>query len=404
MDFDAWVKEGNSDWSWEQVFPVLKRIESDQDFFDSPLHGRDGPLYIKRKHIFDLPLDGLEKALVEGARSLGLPLCPDHNVPNPFGVVPTARNVKDGRRQSTAVAYLEPARSRKNLTIIAEAPVVSLKLADGKAEGVCYKKDGQSHTALGDQIILCAGVYHTPQILLLSGVGPAAELERHGIQVELPMEGVGKNYQDHAVVTMTFNEPKNQKHKAASTARPSVKLFFKSNPDHEYIDFHINIREPIVIEGVGQLIPFSANLLEQRTRGRVFLKSRDPHELPGIDPQMLTDPEDISAMIAAMEFIERLAGTEPMKEWCGPLLQPSPSEDWVKFARGTYDSYYHGVGTCKMGPPSDNFAVVDQHLKVHGISNLRIADASIMPTVPHANTNLTTIMIAERLFDFMRST
>lgn len=248
MDFDAWVKEGNSDWSWEQVLPVLKRIESDQDFFDSPLHGRDGPLYIKRKHIFDLPLDGLEKALVEGARSLGLPLCPDHNVPNPFGVVPTARNVKNGRRQSTAVAYLEPARSRKNLTIIAEAPVVSLKLAGAKAEGVCYEKDGQIRTALGDQIILCAGVYHTPQILMLSGIGPAAELERHGIQVELPMEGVGKNYQDHAVVTMTFSEPKNQKHKAASTARPSVKLLFKSNPDHEYIDFHINIREPLLLK------------------------------------------------------------------------------------------------------------------------------------------------------------
>jgi choline dehydrogenase len=218
------------------------------------------------------------------------------------------------------------------------------------------------------------------------------------------MEGVGKNYQDHAVVTMTFDQPENQKKNAVSTSRPSVKLFFKSNPNRDYLDFHINVREPIVIEGVRRLIPFSASLLEQRTRGRLFLQSRDPREVPGIDPQMLQHPEDVKAMIAAMEFITKLASTEPMKEWCGPLLQPSPSEDWVKFAQSTYDSYYHGVGTCKMGSSSDDFSVVDQRLRVHGMSNLCIADASIMPTVPRANTNLTTIMIAERLFDFIEST
>jgi choline dehydrogenase len=402
-DFDAWVQEGNSDWSFDKVLPILKRIESDQDYPDSPLHGKDGPLYIKRKHTLNVPLEGLEKALVEGAGFLGLPLCPDHNVPNPFGVVPAARNIKDGRRQSTAVAYLEPARSRTNLTIIAEALVVSLKLAGTKAEGVHYEKDGQIHTALSNQIVLSAGVYHTPQILMLSGIGPRAELERHGIQIAHPMEGVGKNYQDHAAVTMTFDQPQNQKI-ATSTDRPTVKLFFKSNAAREFLDFHINVREPIVIEGVRRLIPFSANLLEQHSRGRLFLQSRDPHETPGIDPQMLTHPEDIKAMVAAMEFIAKLAGTDPMKEWCGPLLQPDSSKDWAKFAQSTYDSYYHGVGTCKMGSASDELSVVDQRLRVHGMSNLWIGDASVMPTVPRANTNLTTIMIAERLFDFMGST
>jgi choline dehydrogenase len=341
--------------------------------------------------------------LVEGAQSLGLPLCPDHNVPNPFGIVATARNVRNGRRQSTAVAYLEPARSRANLTIISEALVVSLKLTGAKAEGVHYEKDGQIHIALGNQIVLSAGVYHTPQILMLSGIGPTTELEKHGIRVEHEMKGVGENYQDHAAVTMTFDQPQNQQIDATPTSRPTVKLFFKSTAARESLDFHINVREPIVIEGVRRLIPFSANLLEQRSRGRLFLQSRDPHEMPGIDPQMLKHPEDIKAMVAAMEFIAKLAATDPMKEWCGPLLQPGSSEDWVKFAQSTYDSYYHGVGTCKMGPASDELSVVDQRLRVHGMSNLCIADASVMPTVPRANTNLTTIMIAERLFDFLSS-
>jgi len=149
-------------------------------------------------------------------------------------------------------------------------------------------------------------------------------------------------------------------------------------------------------------MPISAHLLEQRNRGRIFLKSSDPDELPEVDPQMLADPEDLRAMVSAMEFIAELVEGNPVKEFYGPLLQPGPGEDWAKFARSTYDSYHHGVGTCKMGPASDPTAVVDERLRVHGMTNLWIADASIMPTVTHANTNLTAIMIGERLSDFIK--
>ena len=151
-----------------------------------------------------------------------------------------------------------------------------------------------------------------------------------------------------------------------------------------------------------RMLPISVHLVEQRTRGRVFLKSADPHELLGIDPQMLQDPEDIKAMVSAMGFVESLVHSDPVGEFYGPQLQPGSGADWGKYARSTYDSYHHGSGTCKMRPASDARAVVDQNLRVHGMENLWVGDASIMPTVTHGATNLTSIMIGERLSDFVR--
>jgi choline dehydrogenase-like flavoprotein len=150
------------------------------------------------------------------------------------------------------------------------------------------------------------------------------------------------------------------------------------------------------------MLPVSAHLLEQRNRGRLTLKSSDPHQLPEIDSRMLEDPDDVRAMLSAMEFISRLVRSGPAKEFYGALLQPAAGEDWAKFARSTYDSYHHGAGTCMMGPASNKMAVVDERLRVHGITNLRVGDASILPTVTHANTTLAAIMIGERLSDFVK--
>ena len=399
FDLDTWVSQGNPDWSYEKVLPVLKRIESDQDYPDSPLHGHDGPLYVKRPYRFDMPTSSPVQAFIERAVSMGFPRCPDLNVPNPFGVCESPYNIKDGRRQSTVVAYLNLSRGRSNLTIIAEAQVVSLQIAGTRVEGVRYEKDGKVHTALGDQIVLSAGVYHTPQILMLSGIGPREELEKHGIKVIHAMDGVGENYQDHPVVYMTFEGPK-RFHE--DWIIPRFRLITKSDPSRECGNFHIVMRPPTEVKGIKRMMPISAHLLEQRTRGRLLLKSPDPHELPGIDSRMLEDSEDIKAMVSAMEFITELVQGETVKEFYGPLIQPSPQEDWARFARSTYDSYHHGVGSCMMGPASDRMSVVDQCLRVHGMSNLWVGDASIMPTVTHANTNLTAIMIGERLSDFIK--
>jgi choline dehydrogenase len=183
---------------------------------------------------------------------------------------------------------------------------------------------------------------------------------------------------------------------------PRFRLITKHNPIYGCGNFHIIMRPATEVAGLRRMMPVSAHLLEQRNRGRVYLKSKDPNELPGVDSQMLEDPEDLKAMVEAVEFIDRLVHTGPAREFYGPLIQPGPGDDWGKFARSTYDSYHHGVGTCMMGPGSNRMAVVDQKLRVHGIDNLWVGDASIMPVVTHANTNLTSIMIGERLADFVK--
>ena len=402
-DLDTWAAQGNPDWSWDKVLPVLKRMESDQDFPNSPIHGNAGPIYVKRKHVFDAPLGEQEQAFLDTLLKLGVPRFDDQNEPNPHGVAPTARNIKDGKRQSSAVAYLAPARERANLTVIGAAPVLSLILNGKKALGVRYRKDGRDCEARGDKIVLSAGVYHSAQILLLSGIGPRAELARHGIAVAHELNGVGENYQDHPVVTMTL-KANTDGQKPNARGRSTLKLYYKSDPARDYLDFHIILREITTVSGIGDMIGFSCHLLEQTNRGRLTLASANPDDLPLIDPQMLEHPKDIKAMLAAMNFVQRLANTAPLSKYCGELFSPSPTEDWEKFARSTYTSYFHGVGTCKMGPATDPNAVVDQHLRVHGMDNLWVGDASIMPTVAHANTNLTSMMIGERAAEFIKAT
>jgi choline dehydrogenase len=267
--------------------------------------------------------------------------------------------------------------------------------------GVRYRKEGRDDSATADKVVLSAGVYHSPQILMLSGIGPSAELKRLDISVVQDMPGIGENYQDHPMVTMTFKANlANQK--PLMRARSTVKIYFKTDPAREYLNFHIIPREAIELSGIGDMLGFSCNLLEQTNRGKVTLRSTDPADLPDIDPQVLEHPKDIAAMLSAMRFVQRLAGTDPLSQFFGELFSPGANEDWEKFARSSYTSYYHGVGTCKMGPASDPMAVVDQRLRVHGIDNLWVGDASIMPTVAHANTNLTVMMIAERATDFIK--
>jgi len=400
-DLDTWAGHGNPDWSWDRVLPVLRRMEADQDFLNDPIHGNSGPIYIKRKHLFDIELGEQEKALLETLDKLGIPRFLDQNLPNPCGVAPVARNSKEGKRQSATVMYLDPARARTNLTIIDEAQVTSLIINGKGVAGVRYRKGSEEHSVNADQVVLSAGVYHSPQIMMLSGIGPSAQLKQLGIPVVHDMPGIGENYQDHPMLTMTFKtNPANTK--PLMRGRSTVKLYFKTDPAREYLNFHIIPREAINLSGIGDMLGFSCNLLEQTNRGRLTLQSADPNDLPSIDPQVLEHPKDIEAMLAAMKFVQRLAGTEPLSEFFGELFSPGVNEDWEKFARSSYTSYYHGVGTCKMGPAADPMAVVDQHLRVHGFDNLWVGDASIMPTVVHANTNFTVMMIAERAAEYIK--
>ena len=297
------------------------------------------------------------------------------------------------------VAYLNSARNRPNLTIIAQALAHSLVLSGKKAEGVRYQTNGQVHTVMGGQILLTAGVYHSPQILMLSGLGPESELKKHGIPLVYEMQGIGENYHDHPMVFMTFEGPKPSNE---DWVIPRFRLIIKKNPIYDCANFHINMRPPTEVAGIRRMMPVSAHLLEQRNRGRVYLNSKNPDDLPGVNSLMLEHPEDLKAMVEAMHFIDDLVHKGPAREFYGPLIQPLLSDDWGRFARSTYNSYHHGVGTCMMGPASNPMAVVDEKLRVHGMQNLWVGDASIMPTVSHANTNLTSIMIGERLSDFVK--
>jgi len=399
-DLDRWAAFGNPAWSYDKLLPVLKRIESDQDFPDSPIHGSEGPLYVKRPFQFDNPNSPLAAALLERALDAGLPLCPDLNGPAPAGVCAWPMNVKDGRRQSTTVAYLDPARDRPNLTILADAPALALKVDGHRVSSVVYERDGERRSVAADQVLLSAGVYHSPQLLMLSGIGPAAALERHGIRVVHALEGVGENYQDHAVVYLTFEAGPACE---ANWIVPRFVMLIKSDPSRPCIDFHVIPRVPTDVQGLRRTVSISQHLLEQRNRGRVSLASTDPHEQPSVDARLLEDPDDLTAMTAAMRFIHGLVQHPSMRDYYGPLLLPGPTDDWGRFARATLDSYHHGVGTCMMGPADNPMAVVDERLRVHGMDNLWVADASIMPTVTHANTNLTCIMIGEVASDCIKA-
>ena len=399
-DLDTWAALGNPGWSYDDCLPILKRLETDADYGDHEIHGNEGPIYAQRVFRLDMQASEPVQAFIDRAVSMGLPLCPDLNVPDPFGVCGSAYNVKDGVRQSTVVAYLDPARGRPNLDVVAEAPVQALRFDGARVAEVVYRQGGELVSASAERVVLSAGVYHSPQILTLSGIGREEELRRLGIPSVLVHEGVGENYQDHATLTMTYE---GRSDFDPDWVIPRFRLMYKSDPALPCGNFHIFQRPPTIVQGVKRMMPVSANLVEQRARGSIRFNSTDPDDIPQIFDAMLKHPDDLKAMHTAMEFINELVSDESMEAYYGPLLSPGPDEHWAEFALGAHASYHHGVGTCKMGPESDPMAVVGSDLRVHGVDNLYVADASIMPTIPHANTNVTSIMIGERLSDIIKA-
>ncbi len=387
-DLDTWAALGNPGWSYEDCLPVLERMD-----------GRNGgPLHIERAALPSAGSTGMVAALVDLALAAGLPLCPDESVADPMGVVPAAANIKDGLRQSTNVAYLDPTRSRPNLDVLAGASVHSLQLEGTRVREVRYERDGEVHAVEAGRVVLSAGVFRSPQILMLSGIGPVTHLAHLRIDVVHPLDGVGSNYQDHPTVTLTFeavSDPLDE-----GTVSGVVRLVFGSDPASSVPDIHVYLRAPVDEAGT-RLLSIGVSLMEHRSRGRVYLNSANPGDLPGIDDALLADPDNIAAMMAGLNVVHELVHGENMSRYIGHLVSPDPKEDWQRYAITSFESYYHGVGTCKMGPASDRGSVVDASLRVHGIENLYVADASIMPTIPHANTNLAAIMIGERVSDFI---
>lgn len=393
VDFDRWAAVGGPAWGFDALLPSLRAIETDPDFADHPLHGDAGPIRLSRSYRLDDPADPPVRALLAAAADLGIPRCDDLNGPQPLGVCASPYSIVDGRRRSTVGAYLDPARDRPNLTIAPDTLVDRVLVDRGRATGILVRGiDGVERTIHAGAVVLAAGVFHSPQLLLRSGIGPVEELGRHGIPVRVPLDGVGRGYQDHAVVYITFQGTQDLRE---DYVIPKVRLVVPSDPRREVPDLHVFMQPSIRMEGMAPLLPVSVRLLEHRSRGRVRLASADPADLPIVEPALLEHPDDVAAIVGGVRFVERLVGHPALAAFYGPLVTPEPGVDLAEYIRTSYISYYHGVGTCRFGLADDPGTVVDPTLRVHGVGGLFVADASVLPTVPHANTNLAAILVGE---------
>jgi choline dehydrogenase len=429
QDYDHWAQLGNRGWSWQDVLPVFKRLES-YDGGSDELRGRNGPLRVTDTPRHKVPL--LEKA-IEAAQKIGLPFNPDLNGVTQEGIGMSQVTIAKGRRQSTAYCYLDPARSRTNLTIEQGAMAETLVLEGKRCVGVRYSAGGQKREArAGREVIVCSGSINSPKLLELSGIGQAAHLRSFGIAPVHELRGVGENLRDHysprvkfaiTAPNATFNDNARGWRLArealkyalwgegflATTSVP-IRMYFRTRPGLETPDATVSIL-PFLYERIGPSwrggerrisrrrgITMNINVLRSESTGSVHIKSTDPAEPPAIRFNFLSARADREGLLAAIRKGRELMATSPLKEITGEEIAPGSQvrtdDELLDWVRKNAETTYHPVGTCKMG--GDPMAVVDNELRVHGIDGLRIADASIMPTLTSGNTNAPCIMIGEK--------
>lgn len=386
-DYDGW----GSGWSWRECLPYFNRLENDADFGDQPYHGRSGPIHIER-----LPADSpVEESFIAACMELGHERLPDLNEPGGLGVGRLPRNMKNGVRQSTLVTYLAAARGRPNLEIRGGALVDRLLFEGDRVIGVAL--------ASGEEIraprtVLAAGAYNSPQLLLRSGVGDSAQLRRHGIGVRLELPQVGRHLTDHPLTVFVVQV---EGGRPADKVRvgPTVKL--RSKPGLPADDMKITLFPDGEIINLPGLTGLHIEIDEAYSEGTVELRSKNPNDAPRIDSRLVTDPRDrekylwgVAHMIEIFDAMRDGTGAE--------MLLPDEAtahdaEQLHEYAMTHYSTAYHPSGTCRIGH------VVDERCRLLGAKGLWIADASVMPSVPRANTNLPTLMVGERVADFVKS-
>jgi choline dehydrogenase len=399
-DFDAWAGLGNVGWSFADVLPGFKAAERDLDYPGEDWHGRSGPVPIRRYAREELGPP--HAATLQAARANGHPSIADHNRPWAVGAGPAPMSALGGVRMSTALTYLAQARGRPNLTIRPDVLVDRVVLRNGRATGVRLAQPPE--TVHAGTVVLAAGAYGSPAILMRSGIGSPATLAPLGIDVAADLAGVGEGLADHPLLSVDFPasrlDPPGPRFQVAVT-------WHSSQADHAGApDLFLGSTSAVELDAspTGAGIMLLVAVLQPQSLGRVRLRSRDPSTLPRIELAHLREASDVARLVEAIRMARRLGAEPPLAALtAGGELSPGPgiAEDDVlaleRFARATVTTFHHPIGTCRMGADPSAGAVVDALGRVHGLEGLWVADASIMPSNISAPTNLATIMIAERI-------
>ena len=409
-DYDEWAELGSPEWAFTNVLPYFRKSETDLTFGADDFHGGEGPIPVRRyegDEILPIP-----RLFWETCVSIGYQETLDHNHPESEGVGPRPLNNVDGVRMSTNLTYLSMARHRLNLTIRSNVLAHSLIFDGNRAVGVRAESGGDSFEVYGNEIILSGGAINSPHLLMLSGVGPREHLESFGIPVVRDLPGVGQNLRDHPSVFLLFKNNVGVPPDNAPSIQVGMRYTTPGSPHRNDMQMSpillTSEHRPATVEvPEGESYSgFSVALQKAVTAGRLTLTSTDPRVQPNLDYCYLTDPWDRERMRGAVRDCIAITQTPPLSESLVERVTPSDDDlasdesldAWLLANVGTQ---HHSSGTCKMGPASDGMAVVDQYLRVHGLEGLRVVDASVMPDVVRANTNATTIMIAEKAADWI---
>ena len=425
-DYDMWRQLGLTGWSYEDVLPYFKRLETYRTGSDEH-HGSDGPVGISRAKL----RGPLQSAWLAAAQEAGHPYNNDFAGPGLEGVGQYDHTLFKGRRQSAAVSYLRPAQNRPNLTIVTGAMATRVLIEAGRAVGVAYRQNGQDHTAQAAEVLLCGGAINSPQLLMLSGVGDPDQLALHGLKAVVDLQGVGRNLHDHLIAPVSatsllpvsylkFRHPLRMlaaglqyylsRTGVAAEAGGALAGFLRSDPSQEIPDVQYHF-VPMIYGDNGRKMSTThgfmalCNVCRPRSRGAIRLKSADPFEAPLIDPNYFADPYDRRTMVAGLRLARHIMAQPAFSPYYGVEVAPGADVEsdaaLEAYVRAQAASIYHPVGSCRMG--TDDMAVVDEQLRVRGVKGLRVVDASVMPQIISGNTNLCTMMIAEKAADMILS-
>lgn len=404
-DFDTWAHNGCPGWRFEDCLPYFQKLE-DQEDDTNPTGGKGGPLHVANAKLHSP--NPTSAAFIEACTERGYPQTADFNGPVMEGAGWHHINVKDGVRQSTAVAYLNPALTRPNLTLSTNAQATRLAFSGDRCMGVDYVQAGEPKSATARrEVIVCAGAMESPKLLMLSGIGPAAQLSQFGIPVTVDLPGVGENFHNHVLTGVIFESP--QPVPPPHQNQSESALFFQSQPGWTGPDLQMAFLtlpfDIIIGQGHPNSISILPGIVRPMSRGWIRLASSDPLQPPLVNPNYLGAEADLDRLVKGVELAREIFSTKAFAPWVSNEVMPgrdvTTDDDIRGFVRRSADSYHHQAGSCRMG--LDELAVVDPQLRVHGTEGLRVCDASVMPTVPSGNCHTAVLMIAERLSDMLRN-